>query len=86
MAKSGRTIADAQTPCEPAYGCIGTAKRPRKPQIVYDLPTGGRRFIQRADGYLTILLAGTPTFENGEHTGALPGGLRRSNGQARKAA
>ena len=53
------------------------ALTPRKPEIVYDLPTGGRRFIQRADGYRTTMLAGTVTFENGQHTGALPGTLLR---------
>jgi len=62
------------------------ALRPRKPEIVYDLPTGGRRFIQRADGYLTTMVSGTVTFENGVHTGALPGGLLRATDQARKAA
>ncbi len=54
------------------------ALMPRKPEIVYDLPTGGRRFIQRADGYRTTMVAGTVTFENGEHTGALPGTLLRA--------
>ena len=62
------------------------ALRPRRPEIVYDLPTGGRRFIQRADGYLATLLAGTVTFENGEHSGALPGRLVRAGQQVRQAA
>jgi N-acyl-D-aspartate/D-glutamate deacylase len=60
--------------------------RPRRPEIVYDLPTGGRRFIQRADGYLATLVAGSVTFENGEHTGALPGRLVRAGQTARRAA
>jgi N-acyl-D-aspartate/D-glutamate deacylase len=45
---------------------------------VNDLPAGGRRFVQRADGYVATLLAGTPTFECGEHTGAMPGRLVRA--------
>jgi N-acyl-D-amino-acid deacylase len=48
------------------------------PEIVHDLPAGGRRLIQRADGYVATLLAGTPIFENGAHTGALPGKLVRA--------
>ena len=47
------------------------------PEIVYDLPTGGRRLIQRARGYRKTLVAGEVTFEDGEATGALPGALLR---------
>jgi N-acyl-D-aspartate/D-glutamate deacylase len=47
------------------------------PEISYDLPTGGRRLIQRASGYHKTLLAGEVTFEDGQSTGALPGGLVR---------
>jgi N-acyl-D-aspartate/D-glutamate deacylase len=49
-----------------------------QPQLVNDLPAGGRRFVQRVDGYETTLVAGTPTFERGEHTGAMPGRLLRA--------
>src|SRR3984893_12730546 len=49
-----------------------------QPELVYDLPAGGRRFVQRVDGYVATLLAGTPTFERGEHTGAMPGRLVRA--------
>ncbi len=54
------------------------ALRLHQPEIVHDLPAGGRRLVQRADGYRATLVAGTPVFENGEHTGALPGRLVRS--------
>jgi N-acyl-D-aspartate/D-glutamate deacylase len=47
------------------------------PEMVYDLPAGGRRLVQRADGYLNTFVAGVETFVNGEATGALPGGLVR---------
>jgi len=52
------------------------------------MPAGGRRFIQRVDGYRTTIVAGEPIFEAGEHTGALPGKLVRAatNGRARHAA
>jgi len=47
------------------------------PEMVFDLPAGGRRLIQRADGYIATLVNGQPIFENGEATGALPGKLLR---------
>ena len=49
----------------------------RAPEIRHDLPTGGRRLLQRADGYLHTLVAGTSIFESGEPTGAAPGRLLR---------
>ncbi|HYW59028.1 MAG TPA: D-aminoacylase, partial [Xanthobacteraceae bacterium] len=52
--------------------------RMQKPELVHDMPAGGRRFIQRVDGYKATMVAGTPIFENGEHTGALPGKLVRA--------
>jgi N-acyl-D-aspartate/D-glutamate deacylase len=48
-----------------------------KPQMSYDFPAGGRRLIQHARGYRATLVAGEVTFENGEHTGALPGRVIR---------
>jgi N-acyl-D-aspartate/D-glutamate deacylase len=47
------------------------------PEIVFDLPAGGKRLIQRAEGYRATVVAGEVTFENGEPTGALPGRLVR---------
>ena len=52
------------------------------PELVHDMPAAGRRFIQRVDGYEATLVAGTPIFERGEHTGALPGKLVRAGGGA----
>ena len=52
--------------------------RLHQPELVNDLPAGGRRFVQRVDGYEATLVAGTPTFERGEHTGAMPGHLVRA--------
>ncbi len=49
----------------------------RPPHIVHDLPAGGRRLVQEADGYLATIQSGTVTFEEGTHTGALPGKLIR---------
>jgi N-acyl-D-aspartate/D-glutamate deacylase len=48
------------------------------PTMVYDLPSGGGRLIQKADGYLATLVAGAVTRENDKETGARPGRLIRS--------
>jgi N-acyl-D-aspartate/D-glutamate deacylase len=47
------------------------------PEMHFDLPAGGKRLLQRADGYLHTLVAGVETYTNGQHTGALPGRLVR---------
>ncbi len=47
------------------------------PQMVFDLPAGGRRLIQRADGYKFTVVSGEVIYENGEPTGAMPGKLIR---------
>ncbi|WP_305092908.1 amidohydrolase family protein [Prescottella sp. R16] len=47
------------------------------PEVCYDLPTGGRRLMQTASGYTATVVAGEVVFENGGHTGALPGRLVR---------
>jgi len=47
------------------------------PEIVYDLPAGGKRLVQRARGYRATLVSGEVVLENGEPTGALPGKLVR---------
>ncbi len=49
-----------------------------QPELVNDLPAGGRRFVQRVDGYEATFVAGTAVFEQGKHTGALPGCLVRA--------
>ena len=51
--------------------------RLRAPEVAYDLPAGGRRLIQRADGYVATIVAGEVTYRGGEPTGALPGRLLR---------
>ncbi len=50
----------------------------KKPELVHDMPANGRRFVQKVVGYEMTLCAGTPIFERGEHTGALPGRLVRA--------
>lgn len=47
------------------------------PEITYDLPAGGRRFVQRAEGYRATVVSGEVVFRDGEPTGKLPGKLVR---------
>ena len=47
------------------------------PSVAYDLPTGGRRLVQRAEGYTATIVAGQTTYRDGAPTGALPGRLLR---------
>jgi N-acyl-D-aspartate/D-glutamate deacylase len=54
--------------------------RVRSPEIVHDLPAGGARLQQRADGYLATVVNGQVTYENAEPTDALPGRLIRPQG------
>lgn len=47
------------------------------PYVAFDLPAGGRRLVQTAEGYRATLKAGETIMEDGERTGALPGRLVR---------
>jgi len=47
------------------------------PRLVADLPTGARRFVQRAEGYAATICAGSVTLVNDEFTGETPGRLIR---------
>jgi N-acyl-D-aspartate/D-glutamate deacylase len=52
------------------------------PEMVFDLPAGGRRLIQRADGYRYTLVNGQVTMRDGVPTGELPGRLVRGEQSA----
>ena len=47
------------------------------PEVRYDLPAGGRRLVQRTEGYAATILSGVPVHIDGEATGELPGRLVR---------
>jgi len=49
----------------------------RPPEMVHDLPAGGRRLVQRADGYIATIKSGEVIFREGEATGLHPGQLLR---------
>lgn len=48
-----------------------------RPYLAYDLPAGGKRLLQRAQGYVTTVVSGVQTYCNGEAVGPLPGKLVR---------
>jgi N-acyl-D-amino-acid deacylase len=53
------------------------ALRLHKPAVTYDLPAGGRRLDQTADGYVATIVAGEVIARNGVPTDARPGKLIR---------
>jgi N-acyl-D-aspartate/D-glutamate deacylase len=50
--------------------------------ITYDLPAGGRRLNQTADGYVATIVSGEVIAEDGVPTDARPGKLVRGRKQA----
>jgi N-acyl-D-aspartate/D-glutamate deacylase len=48
-----------------------------RPVIAHDLPGGGRRLDQSADGYVATVVSGEVIAENGVPTAARPGRLIR---------
>ena len=55
----------------------------RLPHMVFDLPSGARRLIQKAEGYVATLVSGQVILREGEDTGARPGRLIRGAQPAR---
>ncbi len=49
------------------------------PEIIFDLPAGGRRVFQGAEGYDYTIVSGEVIMEAGQPTGALPGKLIRGS-------
>jgi N-acyl-D-amino-acid deacylase len=49
----------------------------RLPRVVKDLPAGGRRLMQDADGFSATIVNGVPIMREGRPTGATPGHLVR---------
>jgi len=58
----------------------------KTPHVVHDLPAGGLRFLQNAEGFDATIVAGEVIYEKGEATGALPGKLVRGSQQDPRAA
>jgi N-acyl-D-aspartate/D-glutamate deacylase len=49
------------------------------PTMAYDLPAGGRRLVQNAEGYVSTIVSGQEIFGAGQATGSLPGRLVRAS-------
>ncbi len=47
------------------------------PEMIFDLPAGGQRLVQRAHGYVATFVRGITTLEHDELTGARPAGVVR---------
>ncbi|WP_417470534.1 N-acyl-D-amino-acid deacylase family protein [Maricaulis sp.] len=56
------------------------------PHMVQDLPAGGQRLLQGANGYTATIVAGEVVIENGRLTGAKPGTVYRAGRQETLAA
>ena len=57
----------------------------KTPYMVYDLPTGARRLMQDAEGYVATIKSGQVIYREGQPTGALPGKLIRGRQPAPQA-
>ncbi|HEY2068216.1 MAG TPA: amidohydrolase family protein [Rhizomicrobium sp.] len=47
------------------------------PKMAFDLPAGGKRLLQGADGYVATVVSGEIVYRDAQATGALPGKLVR---------
>ena len=56
------------------------------PRMVQDLPAGGQRLLQDAEGYRAVIVAGRTVLANDALTGEYPGRLYRAGQQAQRAA
>jgi N-acyl-D-amino-acid deacylase len=55
-----------------------TISSPLRPTAVKDLPAGGTRLYCKASGIRDVIVNGQALYENGRHTGAMPGHILRS--------
>jgi N-acyl-D-aspartate/D-glutamate deacylase len=55
------------------------------PEMVYDLPAGGKRLVQRARGYVATVKSGVVVRDHDEPTGERPGVLLRGPQAGRQA-
>lgn len=58
------------------------ALKAHAPRVKRDLPAGGKRLSQQADGYVATIVSGQVTYRGGVATGALPGRLVRGQQEA----
>jgi N-acyl-D-aspartate/D-glutamate deacylase len=58
-----------------------TIGSPKRPEMRYDLPGGGRRLVMPAHGVQYTIVNGQILYENQQHTGTMPGQVLRSGRQ-----
>ena len=51
----------------------------KTPHYAYDLPCNGRRLVSESEGIKATFVAGTQLYDDGKHTGAMPGRILRSH-------
>lgn len=51
----------------------------KTPHYAYDLPCNGRRLVSESEGIRATFVAGTQLYDEGKHTGAMPGRILRSH-------
>jgi N-acyl-D-aspartate/D-glutamate deacylase len=51
-----------------------------RPYVSYDLPAGGKRLLQKAEGYVATVVSGVVSYRDGRATGTLAGQLVKSCG------
>ena len=52
----------------------------KTPRYAYDLPCNGRRLVSESEGIKATFVAGTQLYDEGKHSGAMPGRMLRSRG------
>ncbi len=52
----------------------------KTPRYASDLPCNGRRLVAESEGIKATFVAGTQLYDDGKHTGAMPGRVLRSRG------
>jgi N-acyl-D-aspartate/D-glutamate deacylase len=52
----------------------------KTPRYAYDLPCNGRRLVAESEGIKATFVAGTQLYDEGRHSGAMPGRVLRSRG------
>jgi N-acyl-D-aspartate/D-glutamate deacylase len=50
----------------------------KTPHYAYDLPCNGRRLVSESEGIKATFVAGAQLYDDGKHTGAMPGRILRS--------
>jgi N-acyl-D-aspartate/D-glutamate deacylase len=77
---------DPMVTCSPWHGVTtvvmgncGVGVAAKTPRYAYDLPCNGRRLVSESEGIKATFVAGVQLYDDGKHTGAMPGRILRSH-------